>query len=90
LDRFVDLRGGPRSKDMQLVPLFGNTVQPKHPRQPFDRRRNRPRTALKAPNLARGDPVGALIAESSTKLLCAKAEIFSDRPQFLTGQSGLM
>jgi hypothetical protein len=60
-------------------------MPPKHLRQPFDPLRYRPRAAFKSPNVARGDPVGALVAQSSAELLCAKIEIFSDRPQFLAG-----
>ena len=54
-----------------------------HGGQPLDPSRKSPGSALKAPDVARRNPVGSLIAESSSKPFRAKAKIFSDSPKFL-------
>jgi len=44
-------------------------MPPKHYSQPFDGARNRPGAAFKAPDVARGGPIGPMVAESSAKPL---------------------
>jgi hypothetical protein len=65
----------PKSKPLASV-QSGKALYPK---------REFPGPALKAPDVARSNPVGPLIAKGAAELLSAEAEISADFPKLFAG-----